>query len=187
MAGPRQSPAQRAAAFFSLWNLPDQSEPDTVAAVGFFEAVARRGAHQRRGCKPRPAPQVMLGTVTIGEPRRAIGRRTAIVRMPAILDPLENIPQHVVQAECVRLEGADWSCVYIPVTAGVDLPSRVLLGGRLVRDVCIGTGSLQVILPWTGTRKTGARRISPFGLGGEPILLAGLLRQPRGEFPRVPP
>src|SRR4051812_19220595 len=112
MATPRQSPAQPAAAFFSLWNLPDQSEPDTVAAVGFFEAVARRGAHQGRGCKPRSAPQVMLGAVSLGEPGRAVGRRAAIVRMPAILYPLENVPQHVVQPECVRLEGAHRRCVY---------------------------------------------------------------------------
>src|SRR3954462_6386525 len=182
-----QSPPVRADAFFSLWNLPDQSEPDTVAAVGLFEAVARRGAHQRRGCKPRAAAQVMLGAVTTGEPPRAVGRRAAIVRMPAILDPLENIPQHVIQVECVRLEGADRSCVYIPVTAGIDLPSRPLLGGRLVRHVGIGTGSLQVILPWTWIRQTGARRIFPFGLGRKPILLAGLLRQPGGELPRVPP
>src|SRR3569832_759941 len=162
-----QSPAQRAAAFFSLWNLPAQSELVSVAAVGLLEAAARRGAHQRRGCKPRPAAQVVLGAVTIGEPRRAVGGGAAIVRMPAILDPLENVPQHVIQAECVRLEGADWSCVYIPVTAGVDLPSRILLGGRLVRDVCIGTGSIQVIFPWTWFRQTGARLIFPFGLGGK--------------------
>src|SRR3569832_909489 len=177
-----QSPAQRAAAFFSLWNLPAQSELVSVAAVGLLEAVARRGAHQRRGCKPRPAAQVELGAVTMGEPRRAVGGGAAIVRMPAVLDTLENIPQHVIQAECVRLEGADWSRVYIPVAAGVDLPSRVLLGGSLVRDVCLGTGSLLVILPWTGIRQPGARRIFPFGLGRKPILLAGLLRQPGSEF-----
>ena len=62
--------------------------------------VARRGAGEARHCAPGPAAGNTLRAIT-GLPRGSIRGRTRVARVPAVLGPLPDVADHVVQPEPV--------------------------------------------------------------------------------------
>src|SRR5271165_4005109 len=75
-----------------------------VVLVGRKLASERRSKEQRLG-QPGSTPDDMFVTVAAG-PLQAVGRRTFVIAVPAVLHPLPDVAGHVEKAECVGRERA---------------------------------------------------------------------------------
>ncbi len=69
----------------------------------------------------------------------------------------------------------------------MDLPSRVTLGRRQVRDVGTVAGPLRVLAPRSRSFGSRTRGIFPFRLTRQPVLMSGLVGEPDGVVRRVTP
>src|SRR5262249_1203304 len=113
-------------------------------------------------------------------PCRPIPGRTIVVLMIAVLDPLEHVTGHIVEAERIRLERSD-RCGLL----AVPLAAAAVAGGVLLANL---------VAPEIGGSGAGARRVFPFGLGEQPVYIAGHLGEPSdvglgvtGRVPRPQP
>src|SRR5215475_4211712 len=82
---------------------PD-TEAEMVVRVVARVRAAVGGAEVPRFVVPGTAAHDTLSAVATCRPCRAVRRRSVVVVVPAILDPLPDIAVHVVQAECIRRE-----------------------------------------------------------------------------------
>src|SRR6185295_4101939 len=125
-----------------------------------------------------------------GGPGRAIGRGTVVFVVPAVFHPLPHVAVHVVQAEVIGREGSHRSSVGIPVIAGHDRPStrtgNALLEA-LIRPVAVPAQGILIVTEMIARCRSGARRVFPFGLAEQPVLLTGLPRQPLDIGLRIVP
>src|SRR5262249_39141468 len=103
-------------------------------------------------------------TVSALDPSRAVRRRADVALVVAILRPLPDIAHHVVETEPVRGKRADRRCL-----PGIPLAAT---------GVAVGIVGCNGVAPGIGRLWPGARRILVFSPRGQPIRLAGLLRQP---------
>src|SRR5262249_33661991 len=92
-------------------------------------------------------------------PWRTVWRRSLVIAVIAILDPFPEVAVHVVEAERVGEERADWRRLpAIPLTAAA---------------VAVGVPVPDLVAPGIGRAGTGARGVFPFGLGEQPVGPAG--------------
>src|ERR1700687_5347441 len=126
------------------------------------DAVAR--ADEPRKVEPGTAAQAMTPTTPGHKRNRRIARRPVIVLGPAILDPLQGIPKHVVKTKRVRLEAADRRCALVPRAAAAGAVRQVLT---------------DLVAPPPRRRRAGARRVFPLRLRRQPVALPCRPRQPR--------
>lgn len=82
------------------------SEAEEVSRMLDVGRVARRGTHVQRVAPPGTAAYDTPATVNAGRPGPAIGR-CRVTLVPAILDPLLDIAQNIIQSESVRRKRAD--------------------------------------------------------------------------------
>jgi len=95
-----------------------------------------------------------------GCPRRTIGGRPFIVFVKAIFHPVPHIARHVIEPERIVRERAD----------GRGLASVPL---AVAAAVTIGVVFAYLITPIICGRCASASRVLPFGLGEQPVFLAG--------------
>jgi hypothetical protein len=95
-------------------------------------------------------------------PWRAIGRRSLVIGVPAILRPLPDVADHIVETKSIRGERPDRrGLLFVPFAAAADA-----IGYRLAVQ-------LDIIAPGILRLSSGARRIFVLGLGQQPICFAG--------------
>src|SRR5580765_5355868 len=102
---------------------------------GGTAAVSRAGAAEIH--VPGTATHNALITVS-GLPRRAIGRRAAIVGVPAIFIPIHDIAKHIVEAELVRRKTSSRRGGYIPVAARAIHPAIARMLLKIIQITNIG-------------------------------------------------
>src|SRR6202042_2933088 len=108
----------------SLRYLANQPETDTGAAVVALEAIPIRGADEVGLREPGAAAQFVLGAVAGGLCRSVNGCALVVIG-PAILGPLENVAEHVVQAERVFFKRSHRRRLHEFVGAGQHRPTLV--------------------------------------------------------------
>src|ERR1043166_8864442 len=89
--------------------------------------VAERGTDFGRREVPGTAAVDMVRAVAACDPGRTVRRRAFVVAMDAVLDPLKNIPDHVIEAERIGLERADGRCLHVIPVAAAALAIGVVL------------------------------------------------------------
>ena len=97
-------------------------------------------------------------------PRRTIRGRPAVALVVAILDPFPDIAVHVVEAERIGRERADRGG--LPASHWLPQPLQLAL------PLPISSPQEYAVV------RAGARRVFPFGLGQQPVGLAGHAGQP---------
>ena len=76
--------------------------------------VAVRGAKEPRSVVPGPAAQNALAALSARRPCAPVRRSPQIAVVPAVLNPLPDIPVHVVQTKPVRRKRAHRNCL-VPI------------------------------------------------------------------------
>ena len=148
--------------------------PVTVTPL---DSSAVRGAQAPRLVDPGAAARHPRSTIPT-RPRAPVRRRSLIALVPAVLNPLIYIPQHIVQTETVRLESPHRRRLHIPViTRGYPRPV-VLPLRRLVRSVRIPTLPPLSLSPVPRTPRPPSRHVLPLRLAQQPISLPRLPTQP---------
>src|SRR5882757_10969730 len=105
----------------------------------------------------------MGGAISVG-PGCSVRRRTLIILVPTILDPLIDTAAHVVKAERVGQEAADLQ--RLPWIVG------------LVAALAIGEARLRLVAPPVFRGAAAARRVFPLRLARQAVLLLRRLREP---------
>src|ERR1700722_18982071 len=166
--------------------LPDQPNSHAAGPVIGGEVVSVTGTHESRCAEPGAPAKLVLGAVAV-RARRAVDRRALVVLVPAILGPLKDIPQHVVQAECAGFERADGRGVDIAIIAAEYGPAGIPACRALVGHVRARARARSVRTPRLIGIAAGARGIFPFRCARQPVPMPGLRRQPsRVGFGIVP-
>src|SRR5262249_42565827 len=98
-----------------------------------------------------------VGCVTALEPRGAVGRRACVTVVPNIFDPLPDIAFHVGETKGIRSKRSN--------RGGLQHRSAAA-------SIAVGVADARLISPRVTRARAGARRILPFGLRQEPIVLA---------------
>src|SRR5271156_656464 len=136
--------------------LPDQPNSHAAGPVIRREVVSVAGAQEGRGSEPRTPAKLVIGAVSV-RARRTIDRRALVILVPAILGPLKDIPQHIVQAKCAGFKRADGRREDITIIAAEYSPSRIPARRALVGHVRAGTGARSVGIPRILGLAAGAR------------------------------
>src|SRR5580704_11266016 len=137
---------------------PGDPEARACAPEVGFDPIAEKELHEGRRVIPGPGADHPF-TAVAGDPGRSIGRRAVEVVMPAILDPLEHVARHVVQAEGISGERAHRrGLAAVPGAAAV---------------FAIGVVLAEFVAPRIERLRSGPRGIFVFGLAEQPIRLAG--------------
>src|SRR5262245_43776236 len=163
--GPRRSRNSTRRCARTCSELPRDAKTEIEEpAVSGHEAVAVRDAGDLRVADPGPAagdPQATIAALA----RSAVRGRALVVRIPAVLHPLPDVADHIVQAEAVRVEAADRRGLFAaPAAAGT---------------VEIGAVGARRVAPGIPRGRSSAGRVFPLGFREEPIGSAGLLGEPR--------
>src|SRR5262249_435700 len=83
------------------------------------------------------ASLVLRSFPVLYSPRRAICRRSIVATVVAILDPLKDVPDHVVEAKSIRCERTDRRRLLViplaPATVALAILLVKCLMGRIVR------------------------------------------------------
>src|ERR1700722_3937759 len=124
----------------------DQADSHAAGPVIRSEVVSIIGAHIGRGTEPGAAAQFVIGAIAV-HACRTVDRRAAVVGMPAILGPLKDIPQHVVETEGVALERTDRRRVNEAIIAAEYRPSGIAVRRAGVGHIRIGTRARSVRTP----------------------------------------
>src|SRR5271155_1918987 len=90
----------------SWLDVSNQSNSYAAGPVIRSEMVSVIGAHIGRGTEPGAPSKLVLGAIAVCA-RRSVDRRAGIIRVPAILSPLEDVAQHVVETKWVGFERTD--------------------------------------------------------------------------------
>src|SRR5262249_48612759 len=112
-------------------------------------------------------------TTVANRPRRAICRRSIVAIVVAILGPLKDVPDHVVEAKSIRCERTD--------------RRRLLVIPLATATVAVGIVPPDFVAPRKSRRRSSSRRIFVFGLGQQPIAFASHFGEPCHVLPRAPP
>src|SRR5476651_932203 len=102
--------------------------------------IAVVGPHIRRGAEPGTAAQLVVGTIAV-RARRPVDGRAGIIRSPAVLGPLKDIAQHVVESKGVALERTHRCRVDVAILATEYRPARIPMGCALVGDIAVFTST----------------------------------------------
>src|ERR1700722_1499753 len=148
-------------------NVPDQPNSHAAGPVIGGEVISVIGPHESRCAEPGTPAQLMLGAIAVGA-RRTVDRRALIVFVPAILGPLKDIAQHVVQAECIGFEGTHGRGATIAVIAAEYVPAGIPVCRALVGHVRARAGTRSVRAPRLIGFAAAARGIFPFRCARQP-------------------
>src|SRR5262249_21466977 len=133
-----------------------------VAARG-VGAGSGGGTHERRHVGPGAAAEHPPAAIARG-PCAAVPGRADIALVPAILGPLPDVAEHVVEAEWTRLDAAGIGDLLAVPAAPAAVAVGIALADRLA--------------PPAGAGGTGARCVFPLGFAGQVI---GAAAGGRGE------
>src|SRR6516162_11024713 len=110
--------------------------------------------------------------------RCAVDRGIAITVGVAVLDPLPDISEHVIESESVWLKAADRGGRQIAVVAWQHRPFRMGLLCGLVGAVAKAAKVIVLVAKVIARCASCARRVFPLSLGQQPVGLPGFARQP---------
>src|SRR5579863_7167071 len=105
--------------------LANQAETDAGAAVVGVESIPIGSPDEVRLREPGTAAQFVLGAIARGLCRSVNGCALVVI-CPAILGPLENVAEHVVQAEGVCSKRTHRRRLHEFVRTGQHLPTLVM-------------------------------------------------------------
>lgn len=131
---------------------PDETKAEAAEAVHRVVSNAASGADVLRFDEPCPAPAgAQLASAC--RPRGAVLRRPFVVLVVAILRPLPDVAQHVVEAHGVRFEAAHRRGIRVAIATVVDVPCfgiGDLIPRRLVCDIRIRARLVGIFSPEPG-------------------------------------
>ena len=169
---------------------PSQDARDTEAG-GVVSVPGRDSATTRR---PEALRRVDPSTAPL-HPRRAIaglpcgpvGRSTRISLVPAVLGPLPNVAESIVQSKRIRIVRTDRRGSEVAVRAWGRPPPRVGCERHGVSPVCV-----LALLGWSLSpiaRRHASRpcHVLPLRFAQQPVLVSGLVRQPADVGLRLVP
>src|SRR5262249_5114674 len=105
------------------------------------------------------------------EPHGAVNRRTLIVRMIRVLNPLRHVPMHVVETPGV----------------GLERPNLSRLVGLVVRLAVLRLALSDRVTEGVPRHRPRSRRVFPFRFAQEPVGLPRLAREPADILLRIVP
>ena len=155
---------------------PSHAKTDIVVSVPGVQHATIRRADEQRMVAPRSAAENMRGTIST-HPCTTIIRSSRssdlVINVPAILDPLPNIPVNVMQTERIRTETPDRRrALIIPTAPAVTAVRKV---------------PTDIVAPVIPSRRPGPGNILPLGLAQQAVSLASFPRQPTDIRLRVLP
>src|SRR5580698_1623704 len=151
--------SQQSMSRISWPDLTQQPKSNRRTAIVTREAVAIGNSHVVRAREPRTAPKLALRAVAI-DPGGTAARCSLIVIRPAIIHPLKNVAQGVIQAKGVRNERAHRGGLRVAVHTRLHHPAGVALRCRLVGHIRVAAGCVRVS-PGTCGCRTCACRVLP--------------------------
>ena len=141
------------------------AEPAGGVRTGREDSAAHSRADDAEISVPGTATHNTPTTVS-GQPRSAIGRRAAIVDVPAIFSPIHDIAKHIVEAVLVRRKTSNRRRECIPVAAcSIHVAiARMLLTIIQITNIGLAADLRRIIATVTRRRRSRARRVFPLSL-----------------------
>src|SRR5262252_1837013 len=131
----------------SAWRIARDAKAEIVEAQRRIESIATGAADEAPRVVPASATRDTRFAVSVAGPRATVTRRKRIRVVPAVVDPLPHVAEHVIQAKRIRRE----------------TPAR--RGLQVVPDasasVAVGAIPVDAVAPIAHADGSGARRVLP--------------------------